>query len=107
MVHDHPAPSREAEIEARKKVFKLNFEWQLEHNFVRLVVLRFSKVKILVDGVVIDIRVIWDSKYNDHNSILWAPSFMLDDCGDVQEHMVKWMTISVGQFLGIGSPPQD
>ena len=58
MVHNLPAPSCEAELEARKKVFKLKFEWQLEHKFVSLVVPRFFIVKLLVDGVVIDMRVI-------------------------------------------------
>ena len=32
---------------------------------------------------------------------------MLDDYGDVQEHVVKWMVVLVGQYLEMGSPPQD
>ena len=107
MVHNLPAPSREAELEARKKVFKLKFQWHLEKKFVSLCVPRFSIVKVLVDGVVTDIRVIWDSKSNGHNATLWAPSFMLDDCGDVEEHVVKWLAIPMGQYLEQGSPPQD
>ena len=74
MIHNLPDPSCEAEFEARKKVFKLKFEWQLEHKFVSLVVPRFSIVKLLVDRVVINIRVIWDSKSNGYNVTLWAPS---------------------------------
>ena len=58
MVHNLPAPSREDELQARKKVLKLKFESQLERKFVSLVVPRFSIVKLLVDGVVIDIEVI-------------------------------------------------
>ena len=64
-------------------------------------------MKVIIDGVVTDIRVIWDSKSNGHNATLWAPSFMLDDCGDVEEHVVKWLAIPVGQYLEKGSPPQD
>ena len=90
MVHNLPAPSRESEIEARKKVFKLKFQWNLEKEFVSLCVPRFSIVKLMKDGIVLDIRVIFDSKSNGHNATLWAPSFMLDDCGDVEEHVVKW-----------------
>ena len=55
----------------------------------------------------IDIRVIWDSKCNGHNAMLWAPCFLLDDCGDAQEHVVKWLTVPVGWYLEIGSPPKD
>ena len=64
-------------------------------------------MKLLVDGVIIDIRVIWYSKSNGHTATRWAPSFMLDDCRDVQEYMVKWLTVSVGRYLEMGSPPQD
>ena len=32
---------------------------------------------------------------------------MLPDAGDVKEHVVKWLTIPVGQYLEKGSPPQD
>ena len=67
----------------------------------------FSIVELLVDRVVIDIRVIWDSKSNDHNVMLWDPSFMLDNCGDLQEYVVKWLAVSVVQYLERGSPSQD
>ena len=107
MVHNLPAPSREAEVEARKKVFSLKFQWYLERGHVSLVVPRFSVVKIMIDGIVVEIRVVWDSKSNGHNLTLWAPSFMLPDAGDVKEHVVKWLTIPVGQYLEKGSPPQD
>ena len=54
-----------------------------------LVIPRLSIVKLMIDGVDGDIRVIWDLKSNGHNATLWAPSFMLDDCGDIEEHVVK------------------
>lgn len=105
--HNHPPPSREAEIEARKKVFKLKFQWYLEHGFVDLTVPRFSITKVLVDGVVLDIRVVWDSSSNGHNETLWAPGFMLDDFLDVIEHVFKWLSVPVKVYLLMGSPAQD
>ena len=62
IVHNLPAPSREAEVEARKKVFSLKFQWYLECGPVNLVVPRFSVAKIMIDGIVVEIRVVWDSK---------------------------------------------
>ena len=97
MAHNMPAPSREAELEARKKVFKMKFEWLIEPKFVSTVVPRFSIIKLLIDGVVEDIGVIWDSKANGHNATLWAPSFMLDDCEDVKEYVVKWLAVPMCQ----------
>ena len=51
MVHNIRAPSREAKLEARKKVSKLKFQWFLEKKFVSLTVPRFSIVKLVIDGV--------------------------------------------------------
>ena len=110
MVHNLPAPSREDEIESRKKVFKLKFQWYLERNkFVNVCVTRFAIVKVMLDSVVVvvDIRVVWDSKSNGHNATLWAPGFMLDDAGDLVELVVKWLTVPIGQYMEEGSPPQD
>ena len=42
--------------------------------------------KLVVDGIVEDIRVVWDSTLNGHNEPLWAPGFMLNAFGDVIEH---------------------
>ena len=70
MMRNLPAPSREAEIEARKKVFKLKFQWHLEKKLVSLLIPRFSIVKVMTDGVVADIRVFFDSKSNGHNMTL-------------------------------------
>ena len=107
--HNLPAPSREAEIAARKKIFKLRFQNYMEKGeLVQLLVPRFSIVKIQGDGgEVLDIRVIFDSKSNGHNATLWASSFMLDEFADVLEHVVKWLAMSVGQYLEMGSPKQN
>ncbi len=55
----------------------------------KLLAPRFSVVKVMVDGVLADIRLVWDSKSNRHSETLWAPIFMLDDWGDMKEHVVK------------------
>ena len=108
MVHNLPSPSREAEIEARKKVFKLKFQGNLDKGkFVNLCVPRFAIEKVRSNGVVVDIRVVWDSKSNGHNATLWAPGFMLDDAGDLIELVVKWLTVPISQYMEEGSPPQD
>ena len=108
MVHNLPAPSREAEIESRKKVFKLKFQGNLDaKRFVNLCVPRFAITKVMLDSVVVDIRVVWDSKSNGHNATLWAPGFMLDDAGDLVELVVKWLAVPMSQYIGEGSPPQD
>jgi hypothetical protein len=54
-----------------------------------LITQRFPVVKVMVDGEVLDIRVVWNSKSNRHNATLWAPGFMLDDIGDVKEMVIK------------------
>ncbi len=105
--HNIPSPSREAEIQARQKVFKLRYRWYLEYEFVRLVTARFSVVKVMTDGVVTDIRVVWNSKSNGHNGTLWAPGFILDDFGDVLEKVFKWIAYSVAVYLELGCPTQD
>lgn len=107
MTHNLPAPSREAEIETRKKVFKLKFQWYIEKKYVNLVIGRFAVVKLIVDGVVVDIRVVWDSKSNGHNATLWSPKFRLDDCSDLEECVVKWLAVPVAEYLADGSPIQD
>ena len=97
--HNLPSPSREAEIEARKKVFKMKYQGYIERcKTVKLVIGRFSVVKLMVDNEVVDIRVVWDSKSNGHNATLWAPGFMLDDCEDVKNMVVKWLSIPMGQY---------
>jgi hypothetical protein len=61
----------------------------------------------MVDGEVLDIQVVWNSKFNGHNATLWAPGFMLDDIGDVKEMVIKWLAVPVAFYLNAGSPPQD
>ena len=68
---------------------------------------RFSIVKLEVDGVIREIRVVWNSKSNGHNATLWAPGFMLDDIGDVIEMVTKWLSVPVAAYLDAGSPTQD
>lgn len=63
---------------------------------------RFSIVK-----AVVDIRVVWNSKSNGHNTTLWAPGFMLDDIGDIIEMVTKWLAVPVANYLDAGSPSQD
>jgi len=108
MTHNLPSPSREAEVIAREKVFRMRYQGYIErYKVVKLVVGRFSVVKLMVDDEVLDIRVVWDSKSNGHNATLWAPGFMLDDCEDVKNMVVKWLSIPMGHYLEAGSPPQD
>jgi len=105
--HNMPAPSREAEIETRKKIFQLRFRHFIERGFTDLITQRFSVVKLEVDGVILDIRVVWNSSSNGHNATLWAPGFMLDDIGDVIEMVTKWLSVPVATYLDSGSPSED
>jgi hypothetical protein len=63
--HNMPSPSREAELECRKKVFQLRYQHFIERGFTDLITQRFSIVK-----AVVDIRVVWNSKSNGHNVTL-------------------------------------
>ena len=105
--HNTPSPSREAEIECRKKVLQLRLRGFIEKGYTDLIMQRFPVVKVMVDGEVLDIRVVWNSKSNGHNATLWAPGFMLDDIGDVKEMVIKWLAVPVAVYLNAGSPPQD
>ncbi len=53
--HNMPAPSQDAEIETRKKIFQLRFWHFIERGFTDLITQRFSVVKLEVDGVILDI----------------------------------------------------
>ena len=105
--HNMPSPSRQAEIETRKKVFQLRYRHFIEKGFTDLITQRVSVVKLEVEGKILEIRVVWNSKSNGHNSTLWAPGFMLDDIGDVKEMVTKWLSVSAATYLDAGSPPQD
>ena len=107
--HTHNTLSllREAEIECRKKVLQLRLRGFIEKGYTDLIMQRFPVVKVMVDGEVLGIRVVWNSKSNGHNVMLWAPGFMLDDIGDVKEMVIKWLAVPVAIYLNAGSPPQD
>jgi hypothetical protein len=96
-----PAETREDELKSREKVFRLWFAWFLEKGPVKLIIPRFPVPKAT------DIRVVWDSKANGHNAVLWAPSFMLNDFGDLEEIVVRWLSVPVGTYLLMGCPSQD
>ncbi len=67
----------------------------------------FSVVKLEEDGVILEIRVVWNSSSNGHNETLWAPGFMLDNIGDVIEMVTKWLSVPVATYLDLGSPSKD
>ena len=100
--HNTPSPSREAEIECRKKVFQLRNRHFIERGFTDLITQRLSIVK-----PVVDIRVVWHSNSNGHNATLWAPGFMLDDVGDVIEMVTQWLAVPVATYLDTSLPSQD
>ena len=87
-----PTETREQELLTREKIFRLRFNWYLEKGHVKLVIPRFTVPKAT------DVRVVWDSKANGHNAKLCAPSFMLGDFGDLQEIVVKWLSVPVDSF---------
>lgn len=100
-MHNIPTESREHELLTREKIFRLRFNWYLEQGKVELVIPRFTVPKST------DVRVVWDSKANGHNSCLWAPSFILGNFGDLEETVVKWLAVPVAIYLQMGSPDQD
>jgi hypothetical protein len=88
-----PAETREDELLTREKILRLRVCRYLEHGEVSLVVPRFA-----VPKAGNDIRVVWDSKANRHNACLWAPSFLLGNSEDLEEMVVKWLSMPVGTF---------
>ena len=100
-MRNSPCATREDELAARLKVFKLKFQWYLEHGYVSLSTPRFAVPKA---G---DIRVVWDCKVNGLNRTLWAPSFMLPTFQDAEDMVVKWLPKPVGDYLDAGSPVID
>lgn len=97
-----PTETREDELLTREKILRLWVCRYLEHGEVRLVVPRFT-----VPKAGNDVRVVWDSKANGHNACLWAPSFLLGDSGDLEEMVVKWLSMPVGTYLKKGCPDED
>ena len=54
-------PSREAELAARLKVFKLKFQYYLDSAFTDLLIPRFTVPKVVSeDGTILDVRCVWD-----------------------------------------------
>ena len=86
-----PAISRSAEIEMRKKIFRLRFRWYLEPGAVNLLTPRFAVVKAMVDGEVVDIRLIMDCKKSGLNATLVTPGFMLPTIQDAEDMVIKWL----------------
>jgi hypothetical protein len=105
--HNMPAPSWDAEIETQKMIFQLRFRHFIERGFTDLITQRFLVVKLEEDGVILEIRVVWNSSLNGHNETLWAPGFMLDDIGDVIEMVTKWLSVPVATYLDLGLPSKD
>jgi hypothetical protein len=100
-MHNIPTETGEQEILTREKIFRLRFNWYLEKGPLQLVIPRFTVSKAT------DVRVVRDSKSNGHNACLWAPSFILDDFGELEEIVVKWLSVPVETYLLMGSPDQD
>ena len=103
------APSREAELEMRRKVFfKLVFRGYVEPGRVTLVTPRFPVIKVKgADGEQLDIRVVWDCKKNGLNATLFAHGFMLPSFQDAEDQVVRWLDRPVGEYLDAGSPTLD
>ncbi len=105
--HNMAAPSREAEIKTRKKVFQLWYRHFMERGFTDMITQRFSVVKLEVEGIILEIQVVRNSLSNGHNATLWAPGFMFDDIGDVIEMVTKWLLVPVATYLNAGLPSKD
>lgn len=94
--------TREHEILTREKIFRMRFNWYLERrDDIKLIIPRFTVPKAE------DVRVVWDSKANGHNACLWAPSFILGDFRDLEEIVVKWLSVPVESYLLSDSPDKD
>ena len=101
------APSREAELLTRVKIFKLKYNGYLEEGLVKLVISWFIVAKVVVEEVVKDVRCVWDCKKNGHNKTLWSPGFMLDGPLDTENRVVKRLDVPVREYLESGSPVMD
>ena len=52
------APSREAELLTRVKIFKLKYNWYIEDSPADLVIPRFIVPKLVVEDVVLDVQCV-------------------------------------------------
>ena len=102
------APTREAELLTRLKIFKLKFKHYITSEGADLAIPRFIVPKVVLDdGTIADVRCVWDCSINGHNARLFAPRFMLPTSSDPEEQVVKWLTMGVAEYLQQGSPPMD
>ncbi|KAL7539570.1 hypothetical protein ACHAXR_009407 [Thalassiosira sp. AJA248-18] len=102
------ASSYKAELLTRLKTFKLKYQYYLELGGTDLIVPRFIVTQVVLeDGTIIDVRCVWDCSGNGHNPTLSAPGFILPTALDAEDHVVKWLSMSVGDYLRQGSPHVD
>lgn len=108
------APSREAELLTRLKIFKLKVKYYLDRSKLDLDTMptlltpRFTVNKIVLDdGTVKDVRCVWDCTVNGLNATLYQPGFMMPSASDAEDQVVKWLSVKVGEYLSSGSPPTD
>ena len=102
------APSREAELATRLKIFKLKFNYYIDQDYTSLLIPRFIVPKVIgEDGTILDVRCVWDCKVNGHNATIFAPGFMLPTALDAEDQVVKWLSMGVAEYLQQGSPVMD
>lgn len=102
------APSREAELLTRLKIFKLKISYYLDSNGTTLLCPRFTVPKVVAeDGTITDVRCVWDCTINGLNASLYSPGFMLPTALDAEDQVIKWLSMKVGEYLRLGSPPTD
>jgi hypothetical protein len=53
-----------------KEALQLRLRGFIERGYTDLITQRFPVVKVMVDGEVLDIQVVWNSKSNWHNATL-------------------------------------
>ena len=63
--------------------------------------------KVVRDGEVLDIRVVWNLKSNGYNEQVWVPGCMLPTWQDAKNMVCKWLHLPMGRYLALGSPEQD
>ena len=104
-----PSPSREAELSTRLKIFKLKYNYYIEESDdITLAIPRFTVPKVVAeDGTILDVRCVWDCKINGHNATVFAPGFMLPTSLCAEDQVVKWLSVTVAEYLKLGSPVTD
>jgi hypothetical protein len=98
-------PTREEELIRREKLFKLSFQWYIENGPASLLTPSFTVPKVVTDdGIVVDVRCVWDCTVNGLNATIYVSKFMLPSPLDAGEQVVRWLPMSVGEYLKRGSP---